>query len=175
MAAQAQGFGVLGGWSYGQVPTGNTTGHGSLSGNSGIALGVAAESGGPVGFGVNALYAQRGFTSSLFGNGERLQYIDVPLYLRASIPNPAIEPFALIGPQVSFELNCDANGTDCPSGRDKTTFYGVAALGVRFPSAAGLSIQARYLYALQNLDYGTVSNTNNYRQRSFMLLLGIGF
>jgi hypothetical protein len=175
MAAEAQGFGVLGGWSYGQVPSSNTTGHGSLSGNSGFALGVGVESGGPVGFGVNALWAQRGFRSTLIGNSQTLNYIDVPIYLRLALPNPTITPFALIGPQVSFEMNCNANGTDCPSGRSKTTFDGVAALGLRFPSLGGLSIQARYLYALQNLDYGTVSNQSNYRQRSFMLLLGLGF
>jgi len=180
MAARAQqvtegGLGILGGWSYGQVPSSNTSGHGSLSGNSGFALGIGGESGGTVGFGFNVLYAQRGFRSNLFGNSQQLSYIDVPLYLRVEIQNAAVEPFALIGPQVSFEMNCNANGTDCPSGRDKTTFDGVAAFGLRFPMAAGLSIQGRYLYALQNLDYGTVNNQANYRQRSFMLLLGIGF
>jgi hypothetical protein len=175
ITAKAQGVGILGGWSYGQVPSANTTGHGSLSGNSGFALGVGAESGGSVGFGVNVLYAQRGFRSDLIGNSEQLSYIDIPLYLRVAVPNPAVTPFALIGPQVSFEMNCNANGTDCPSGRDKTTFDGVAAIGLKFPMLSGLSIQARYLYALQNLDYGTVSNQSDYRQRSFMLLLGIGF
>jgi hypothetical protein len=124
---------------------------------------------------VNALYAQRGFHSNLFGNAQTLSYIDVPVYLRVAIPNPTITPFALIGPQVSFEMNCNANGTDCPSGRDKTTFDGIAAIGLKFPMLGGLSIQGRYLYALQNLDYGTVSNQSNYHQRSFMLLLGIGF
>ena len=180
MAAQAQqvtegGLGILGGWSYGQVPSGNTSGHGSLSGNSGFALGVGAESGGTVGFGINALYAQRGFRSNLIGNSQQLSYIDLPVYLRVAIQNPVVEPFALIGPQVSFELNCDANGTDCPSGRNKTTFDGIVGFGLRFPMAAGLSVQGRYIYALQNLDYGTVNNQSNYRQRSFMLLLGIGF
>ncbi len=174
-AVQAQGVGILGGWSYGQVPSSNTQGHGSLSGNSGFALGIGAESGGPVGFGANLLYAQRGFHSNLFGNSQQLSYLDVPVYLRVAIPNPAITPFALIGPQVSFEMNCNANGTDCPSGRDKTTFDGVAAIGLKFPMLSGLSVQARYLYALQNLDYGTINNQSNYRQRSFMLLLGIGF
>ena len=175
MVAEAQGVGLLGGWSYGQVPSGNTVGHGSLSGNNGFALGVGAESGGPLGFGVNVLYAQRGFRSNLIGNAEQLSYIDIPLYLRVAVQNPVVTPFALIGPQVSFEMNCNANGTDCPSGRDKTTFDGVAAVGLKFPMMSGLSIQGRYLYALQNLDYGTVSNQSNYRQRSFMLLIGIGF
>lgn len=175
MTARAQGFGILGGWSYGSVPSGSTAGHGSLSGYSGIALGVGVESGGPLGFGLNAIYAQRGFRSTLLGNAEQLSYIDVPLYLKLQIENPVVVPFGLIGPQVSFETGCNANGTDCPSGRPKTTYDGVLAIGVKFPTLSGLSIQGRYLYALQNLDYGTINNQSSYRQRSFLLLLGLGF
>ena len=175
IAAQAQGLGVLGGWSYGSVPSGSTSGQGSLSANSGFAFGLGAETGGPIGFGVNALYAQRGFTSSLPGYSQKLSYIDVPMYLRVAIPNPVMTPFALIGPQASFELNCNASGTDCPSGRNKTTFDGIAALGLKFPMLSGLSVQGRYIYSLSNLDYGTVNNQSNYHQRSFMLLLGVGF
>ena len=175
VTARAQGMGILGGWSYGSVPSSNTIGHGSLSSYSGFALGIGAESGGPVGFGFNLLYAQRGFRSTLAGNAEQLSYVDVPFYLKAQISNPAIEPFGLIGPQVSFETGCNANGTDCPTGNERTTFDGVAAIGLRFPMMSGLSIQGRYIYALQNLNYGTINNQNSYRQRSFLLLLGFGF
>lgn len=175
VTARAQGLGVLGGLSYGSVPNSNTTGQGSLSSNNGFAIGLGAETGGMFGFGINGLYAQRGFTSSFPGYSQKLSYIDVPLYFRFAIPNKVVTPFALAGPQVAFELNCDATGANCPSGREKITTYGIAAVGVKFPMLAGLSVQARYLYGLQNLDYGTVSNQSSYHQRSFMLLAGIGF
>jgi hypothetical protein len=173
--AGAQGFGLLGGWAYGAVPSTNATGAGAYTANNGFAIGVAMESGGMIGFGINGLYSQRGFTNTVAGFSQKLSYIDVPAYLKVQIVNPVVVPFAFAGPQVSFELNCDAGGTSCPSGRDKTTFDGVAGLGVKFPMISNLSVQGRYIYALKDLNYGTVNNQSNYRQRSFALLVGIGF
>jgi hypothetical protein len=174
-AANAQGLGILGGWGYGAVPNTNASGPGTLHSNDGFAIGLSAQTGGGFGFGVDGLYAQRGFTSTIAGNSEQLSYIDVPVYIRLAIPNPTIVPFVLAGPQISFELNCDANGGNCPSGRPKTTYDGVFAAGLKFPQIAHLSVQARYLYGLSNLNYGTINNQSNYHDRSFMLLLGIGF
>jgi hypothetical protein len=171
--ARAQGLGVVGGLSYGSVPNTNTSGAGTYKANSGFAVGIGAESGGVIGFGINGLYAQRGYTNSVSGFSRNLSYIDVPVYLRVAIPNPVITPFALAGPQGSFELNCD--GGDCPSGRPKTTYSAIVGLGVKFRALAGLSVQGRYIYGLTNLNSGTIENTNNYQTRSFMLLVGIGF
>src|SRR5579864_5161822 len=112
--ANAQGLGVIGGLTWGSTPNNNGALPGTLKANSGFAVGLAAESGGVIGFGINGLYAQRGFTSTTTGVSSKLSYIDVPLYLRLSIPNPVITPFAYAGPQGSFELNCEDN---CPSGR----------------------------------------------------------
>ncbi len=175
-AANAQGLGILGGWSYSQVPSTSASGAGSYTANSGFAIGVGAESGGVIGFGINAMYAQRGFTNTAPGFGDKVSYIDVPVYLRVSIPNPVVVPFALAGPQVSFQVNCDeGGGVACPTGNSKTQWSAIAGLGVRFPMIAGLSVQGRYVYALQDLNYGTINNQSNYRQRSFEILLGFGF
>jgi outer membrane protein with beta-barrel domain len=174
--SSAQGLGILVGPSYGTVPNSSSA---SLHANSGFAFGLSAQSGGTLGFGINALYAQRGFTSTdplaAPGTSQKLSYIDVPVYLRVAIHTPVVVPFALAGPQVSFELNCASNGGPCPSGRQQQTFDGIGAIGVRFPMLAGLSIQGRYIYSLQSLKYGVVGNQSNYNQRSFMLLAGIGF
>jgi len=169
-AANAQGFGILGGLSWGSTPSQGAL-PGTLKANSGFAVGLAAESGGVIGFGINGLYAQRGFTSSVTGSSSKLNYIDVPVYLRLSIPNDMITPFAFVGPQASFELGCE--GGYCPSGRAKVTYAGVIGAGVKFGHI--VSVQGRYVYGLTNLNYGTVSNTNNYQPRSFMLLAGVGF
>ena len=175
-AANAQGLGILGGWSYSQVPSTNASGAGSYTANSGFAIGVGAETGGILGFGINGMYAQRGFTNSTPGFGQKVSYIDVPVYLRVAIPNPVVVPFALAGPQVSFQVNCDeGGGVSCPTGNDKTQWSAIAGLGVRFPMIAGLSVQGRYVYALKDLNYGTINNQSNYRQRSFEILLGLGF
>jgi hypothetical protein len=173
--AGAQGLGVIGGLTYGSVPNTNTSGVGTVKANNGFAIGLAAETGGVIGFGINGLYAQRGFTSSISGLSQKLSYIDVPVYLKLAIPNPSVTPFAFVGPQGSFELNCDGGGGACPSGRAKLTYAGVVGAGLKFGVLGGLSLQGRYVYSLTNLNYGTVSNTNNYQARSFMLLAGIGF
>ncbi len=171
-AATAQSVGILGGLSYGSVPNNNGVLPGTLKANSGFAIGVGAESGGTIGFGLNALYAQRGFTSSVSGNSQQLAYLDVPVYLRVAIHTSVVTPFAFVGPQISFELDC--SGGDCPSGRPSTTYAGVVGGGVKFHALGGLSFQGRYIYGLSNLNYSTVSNSSNYQTRSFMLLMGLG-
>jgi opacity protein-like surface antigen len=166
---------IKGGLSYGTIPNNNGALPGKLSAHSGVAFGLGLASSGVIGFGIEGLYAQRGFTSSVAGNSQKLQYIDVPVYLRFSLPTPAISPFAYVGPQLSYELKCDAGGIDCPSGRDKMTYAGVVGAGLKFAALHGISVEGRYIYGLSDLKYGTVSNTGNYKTRSFLLLAGIGF
>ena len=173
LAAAQVGLGVKGGLSYG-----NVSNSGLLPGNagqrSGFALGAGLTVGGTVGFGAELLYAQRGVTSSTSGASRRLNYIDIPAYLRVALPTPGISPFAYAGPQVSFEMNCEAGGGTCPnSGRPKTTFDGVIGGGLRF--GRGLSLDARYLYGLNDLKLNTLTTSQSYRTRSFMILMGIGF
>jgi hypothetical protein len=68
LVASAQGVGIKGGLSYGSVPNANGVLPGTLHANSSFAIGVGASTGGLVGFGIEALYAQRGFTSSVAGS-----------------------------------------------------------------------------------------------------------
>lgn len=167
----AQGLGIKAGYSFGTAPEDIA----SLKSHSGVALGVGLQSGGIIGWGVDALYAERGFTSSASGGSQKYKYVDVPFYLRAAVSNPLVTPFAYAGPQASFELNCDGGGGDCPSGRSKTTYAGVIGGGVTLNAVSGLSIEGRYVYGLSDLKLSTVSNSENYKSRSFLLLVGLGF
>jgi hypothetical protein len=174
--AGAQGIGVTAGYSYGSVPNQNGVLPGTLSAHSGIAVGVRATSGGLIGWGIEGMYAERGFESSSAGSSQRLSYIDVPFTIRVGLPGPGVSPFAYLGPQGSYELHCDAGGgATCPSGREKMTYAGIVGGGLRFGSLMGLSVEGRYVYGLTNLNYGTVSNSGSYKSRSFMLLAGLGF
>jgi hypothetical protein len=173
--ALAQGIGIKGGLSYGNVSNG-----GALPGDnkqrSGFAVGLGANTGGVLGFGIEALFAQRGVTSSTVGDSRELNYIDVPVYLKLSIPNPVISPFAYAGPQGSYELNCNGGGGNCPdTGRPKITSSAVIGAGVRLPAVGGLSLEGRYVYGLTNLNLSTVTTSQNYQTRSFLILLGLGF
>lgn len=169
----AGGVGIKGGLSYGDVSNSGVFPGGART-RTGLAIGLAMLSGGPIGIGAEVMYAQRGIVGGS-GNSRELDYIDVPVYLRVGMTVPEIQPFAYLGPQVSLELKCGSNGGSCPSGRDMWSYAGVIGAGVRFQRAAGLSLEARYVYGLSDLKLGTVTDSENYQTRSFMILMGIGF
>ena len=178
MATSAQGIAIKGGLSYGSVPNANGVLPGTLSANSGFAIGVGITTGSIVGFGLEGLYAQRGYKSSTPGFSQKLSYIDVPLYFRVMLPIPQISPFAYAGPQGSFEKSCDNDGGQmCPSGRPTTTFAGIIGGGVKLGMLRGLSIEGRYVYGITDLKLSTTTGavSANYQPRSFMILAGIGF
>jgi hypothetical protein len=171
--AFAQGIGVKGGYSYGNVSNSGAL-PGSLSGRTGYAAGIALSSAGLVGFGLEALYAQRGIESATAGDSRKLDYVDVPLYLRVGVPTPMISPFAYAGPQLSYELKCRDVAADCAdTRRPKTSYSAVIGGGVRLGGT--LSFEGRYIYGLTDLKLNTVTTTSNYKTRSFLLLLGLGF
>ena len=173
--ASAQ-LGITAGYSYGSAPNSGGVFPGDLSAHSGIALGVRAVSSSPIGFGIEGIYAERGFTSSTAGASRRFTYIDVPVYLNLQAKNPSITPFGYVGPQASFEIKCDVgDGNDCPSGNDKVTYAGVIGAGLRFGMLMNLSIEGRYVYGLTDLNYSTVTSSSSYKTRGFMILAGISF
>jgi hypothetical protein len=172
---QAQsGLGIKGGFSYGNVSNRGVL-PGNLDTRSGFAVGVAFGSGGLLGLGVEGLYAQRGVTSSTSGASRRLDYIDVPGYVRAMFPLPGLAPFAYAGPQVSIELHCNAGGGSCPSGRPKLTTSAVIGGGIHFGSNRALSLEGRYVYGLTDLKLSTVTSSASYKTRSFLILAGLSF
>lgn len=71
----AQGGVIKGGLSYGSVPNNSGVVPGKSSAISGYAVGFAASSGSSMGFGVEGLYEQRGFTSSAAGYSQKLGYV----------------------------------------------------------------------------------------------------
>lgn len=168
----AQGFGIKAGYSYSAVPNNNGALPGTLSAHDGLTAGIGMNTGGMLGFGIEGLYSQRGFTSSVSASSQKLQYIDVPAYVKVKLPVPMLSPFVYAGPQASYELKCSADGADCPSGREKMTYSAVVGAGVKL---LGISVEGRYMYGLTDLHLDTVSNTGNYKSRSFMILAGIGF
>jgi hypothetical protein len=170
------GFGIKGGFSYGNVSNSGVL-PGTLHNRSGFAVGVGLASTALLGLGVEGLYAQRGVASNTSGDSWRLDYVDVPLYVRAAIPTPGIAPFAYAGPQVSFEVRCNAGGgASCPSnGRPKTTYAGVIGGGVRLGAQSGLTLEGRYIYGLNDLKLSTVTSSQSYKTRSFLVLAGLSF
>lgn len=175
LGAQDGSFGLKGGLSYGNVSNGGAL-PGSVTQRSGFAVGISAVSGGPIGVGIEALYAQRGVTSDVAADRWHLDYLDIPVYVRLAMPNAVATPFAYAGPQASFELKCGAGSFNCPdSGRPTALFAGVIGAGLRLRAMRGLSIEGRYIYGLTDLKLSTVSSAESYQTRSFLLLAGISF
>lgn len=171
--AGAQQLSVKGGLSYG-----NVSNRGLLPGNlrerTGFAVGVGIGTAGSLlSLGVEGLYAQRGVVSDNPPDARKLDYIDLPVYLRVSLPTPGVAPFAYAGPQFSFEVRCRSGSVDCPdTDRAKVTYAAVIGGGLRFNA---ISFEGRYIYGLNDLKLSTITSSESYKTRSFMLLAGIGF
>ncbi len=176
-AAEAQ-FGIKAGAAFGDVSNKGVL-PGDLNGRTGFAGGISLESApSTFGFGVEGLFSQEGLTSAAPSSSFKTSYISIPVYLRVMIPTPAIKPFAYLGPQVSFEVNCSNGSGDCPdNGRKKTLYAGLIGGGIRFggKTAAGFSLEGRYVYGLTDLKPSTVTSSESYEQRTFLLLAGIHF
>ena len=175
--APAQGSVALkGGFSYGNVSNRGVL-PGNLQERTGFAVGLSFGTGrNMLGFGVEALYAQRGVTNSGTTDERRLDYVDVPVFLRALFPTPGIAPYAYAGPQVSFELRCRAGGSACPNtDRPSTSYAGVIGGGVRLGAARAFTLEGRYIYGLTDLKLSTVTSSESYKTRSFLILAGWAF
>ena len=175
LRAQAA-LGIKGGLSYGNVSNRGVL-PGALSGRTGFAVGLAVGSPtGLLGFGIEGLYAQRGVLSPSDSNSRKLDYVDVPAYLRVLIPTPGVAPYLYAGPQLSFELRCRTGSGTCPeTDRPKTSTAAVIGGGVRLGPQSGLTIEGRYIYGLTDLKLSTVTSSNSYKTRSFLILAGLAF
>jgi hypothetical protein len=172
----AQGIGLKGGFSYGDVSNRGLL-PGQLTNRNGFAIGLGIGSTRSLlSVGVEGLYAQRGVVGDNGPDQRKLDYIDVPAYVRVTVPTPGVAPYAFAGPQLSFEVKCRAGGDPCPdTDRPKLTYAAVIGGGVRLGQPGSLSIEGRYIYGLNDLKLSTVTSSESYRTRSFMILLGLGF
>lgn len=159
---------------------GNVSNRGILPGNlstrTGFAGGLALSlfGGDPLNVSIEGLYAQRGVGSSTDTSSRRIDNIDVPAYVKFTLPTPGLAPFAYAGPQISFQVKCSAGPTPCPSDMPKTTYAAVIGAGVRLGNP-GLELEGRYVYGLTDLKLSTVGSPGSYKTRSFLLLVGISF
>src|SRR5690349_22223447 len=174
LSAQS-GMTIKAGASFGNVSNRGVL-PGNLSTRTGFAAGLAMPlfGGDPLNVSIEGLYAQRGVGSSTDTSSRRIDNIDVPAYVKFTLPTPGIAPFAYAGPQVSFQVHCSAGPGPCPSDMPKTTYAAVIGAGVRLGNP-GLQLEGRYVYGLTDLKLSTVTSSSSYKTRSFLLLAGINF
>lgn len=170
----AQTFGIKGGASFGDVSNSGVL-PGDVGGRTGFTIGVTAFTPGPLALGVEALYSQRGVTGDEATASRELEFIDIPLLVRASLPAP-VSPYVYLGPQISYELDCAAGDESCPgSDRPQWPTAGVIGAGVSFGTDARFSVEGRYIYGLTDLEFETVTAEESYEERSFMVLGAVTF
>lgn len=177
----AQAIGIKAGLSFGNISNKGVLPD-NLKTRTGLAGGLYVGSGGLIGFGLEGLYAQRGLAENQGSSSQqvRLDYVDVPVYLKVMLPTPGIQPFAYAGPQVSYEVRCrTASGANCATGgtteRKKWDYAGIIGGGVRFGgSSVGFGIEGRYVYGVADLKLSTVTSSESYQTRSFLILASIG-
>jgi outer membrane protein with beta-barrel domain len=176
VASAQGGVALKGGLSFGSVTNSGVL-PGNLEHRTGYAAGLSFGTGrNMLGFGFEALYAQRGMESSGTPDERKLDYVDVPVFLRALFPSPGIAPFAYAGPQVSFELRCRAGGSACPdTDRPLTSYAAVIGGGARLGATSAITIEGRYIYGLTDLKLSTVTSSDSYKTRSFLILAGWAF
>ncbi len=172
---------LKGGISHGELATtAPTVAPGKLNGRTGFALGLAYQDharNSHLGFGTELLFSQRGGTSTTTGDNRRIDYVDVPVYLTVSSTSTSrsFAPYAYLGPQASFEVQCKTGVGDCPQdGRQSKVFEGVVGVGLRFPGKRDLSIEARYVRGFTDLGIGTAGSQGAYDQSGLMLMAGVG-
>lgn len=175
-------IGIKGGLSFGNISNKGVL-PGNLDNRTGWAAGLYLGGGGVIGFGVEGLYAQRGAESEeTTATAEtRLDYLDIPAYLKIKLPIPGIKPFAFAGPQVSYEVKCRTGaGGDCgdygATGRSRWDYAGIIGAGVRLGSSGGVGfgIEGRYVYGLKDLKPSTITSSESFKNRSFLILASIG-
>lgn len=115
------------------------------------------------------LYSRKGFEYD--GNNYRIDYIEVPLTLRAHFVNPTgILPYLLFGPYVAFKINTDFPGVQSPYSKSKTrrTDFGISVGGgLNF---GRMSIGIRYDAGLTN-----IFKNHDAKNSVFSIVAGVGF
>jgi opacity protein-like surface antigen len=170
------GFGIKGGVSWNNVSNSGVF-PGELSQYTGWTIGLGfGTTGTPVSIGIEALWARRGITSSQVADSRHSDYVDVPAFLRLAIPASVVAPYIFAGPQVSWEVTCATTNGDCSdTDRADMSYAAIVGAGIRLGEDARFSVEGRYMYGLTDFRPSTVSSSDSYRQRAFMILGGIGF
>jgi hypothetical protein len=186
-SSQAQvGFGVTGGVNFANV--GGADVPSSAKSITGFAAGVYADISIPFLFSIQpqVLYSRKGFydeeTVSILGTPytvkatAHLDYIEVPVLIKYTLPVPIVNPALFAGPSVGILMSAKVKGevagfpsqeTDIKSSTTSTDF------GLVFGASANIAIinvSARYTMGLTTLDKEGSSKTYN---RVWSLMVGI--
>ena len=170
----AQGFGLMTGLTFGDVSDDDLL-PGDIAGRNGLTLLVSAFTPGQYAVGFDLLYSQRGVVGVPEPESREIDYLDLPVLFRVSAPAGRIAPFIVAGPQISYEIDCDAGPAACQGERPTWPWSAVVGAGFRLGTEGGLaaSVETRFIHGFTDLNLRPPGEPPGHRERSFMVLAGI--
>lgn len=144
---------------------------------TGFAGGISFEMrAGAIGLQPEILYVQKGVKNNGAPSttARKLDYLEVPLLLKLTVPVPALQPFVVAGPSVGFRMTCKVGEIDCDDDAVKSTDWGaVLGAGLRLGGDKGIIVEGRYTWGLKDID--NIGAGVNSKTRTFLLLAGVSF
>lgn len=142
-----------------------------------------------VGIQLGGAFVQKGATETEQGVDIKfsLDYVEVPLLLRVAVPTAgSISPHFMAGPAVSFEANCEVEGSaqgatvavDCGASdiATKSIDFGAmvgAGLDIGVSGAASITLDVLYDIGLSSIDDS--GDSDDVKNRAWSLLAGVAF
>jgi outer membrane protein with beta-barrel domain len=188
--AQDIEFGIKGGASLADLSGGEDAfGDSTSNTRNGFVVGafLAFPLGGTVSLQPEALFAQKGakFDFTDFETTLKIDYVEVPLLIKARFGGDGIRPYLFAGPYFGFrmkaEVEVDAgeagNTTDDLEDETKGTDYGaVAGAGLEIPAGNGaFLVEARYARGLTSIASDDVETEDEIKNAVWSLLVGFRF
>lgn len=164
-------FGIKGGLSFATL----SNKHPDWDNRTGFAAGIAVDMrSGPIGIQPELLYVQKGVKSdgSPSSDAPRLDYAEIPVLIKLTLPIPVLQPFVYAGPSIGFRLSCKVGEVNCGSGVIKSTDVGATlGGGIRLGGVKGLTLEGRYMWGLKDIHDVTAGVET--RTRTFLVMAGV--
>lgn len=132
---------------------------------------------GILGFQVAGQYTQKGAELSVGDVVEdfSLDYIEIPVVIKAGIPLGIIKPSLLGGVGVGFKASCDSGGEDCGDDVKSTDFSGIFGADVAiYVGSISLWVDGRYHFSFSDVN-DAADVTGDWKNRNWTFQGGVAF
>ncbi|MCB2231398.1 PorT family protein [bacterium] len=106
---------------------------------------------------------------------DRIDYLSMPLYVKAVLPSPKYRPYLLAGPRLDWKINDDSESSTLLANRYETFVYGGSVgAGLEYGYGAVGTVILEFAYQFDLSDAADMGGLT-IRNQSFLFLLGYTF
>lgn len=106
---------------------------------------------------------------------DRIDYLSVPVYIKAVLPSPKYQPYVLAGPRLDWKINDDSESSTVLSNTYETFVYGGSVgVGLEYGNGAVGTVILEFAYQFDLSDAAEMDGLT-IRNESFLFLLGYTF